>query len=227
LSFVLFLHLGFLPSVAESFSSQIPVDCGEVICRSHQNSSSQLFIIGLSHRNALTRSNGNKTLKPQEEVYQIGDWLIHREGVNLLLPEGFVSNKKQKVEVEKTQAALKKKKCNGFPGIREIEERLADDKAYLNAEMLLNENHPLRLRQVEDERSYFSERDSILKLVNTGKESCDFLSIRSELDHLQQRRTAALLQRIPGIVEDEFQQGNIKAKKAIFTISMAHIPKII
>jgi len=47
------------------------------------------------------------------------------------------------------------------------------------------------------------------------------------LKNLLEKRTAALLQRIPGMVEDEFQQGNIKAKKAIFTIGMAHIPKII
>jgi hypothetical protein len=166
-------------------------------------------------------------LKPQDEVYQIGDWLIHSEGVNLLLPEGFFANNKPKIEVEKTQAVLKKNKCNGSPRLKEIEERLADDKTYVNAEMLLSENHRLRLRQVEDEQSYFAERNSILKLVNTGKESCDFLSIKSELDYLHERRTAALLQRIPGIVEDEFQQGNIKAKKAIFTIGMAHIPKII
>ena len=217
----------FLPSVAENFSSQIPADCGEVICRSNENSSSQLFIIGLSHRDALTRSNGNKTVRIQEEVYQIGDWFIHREGVELLLPEGFLANKTPKIEVEKIKAALEKSKCNGFSGMKEIEEKLDDDKTYINAEMLLNENHPMRLRQVEDEQSYFAVRDSILKLVNTGKDSCDLLSIKSELDYLQEKRTAALLQRIPGIVDDEFQQGNIKAKKAIFTIGMAHIPKII
>ena len=226
-SLVLFLHLGFLPSVAENVSSLISADCGEIICRSNGNSSSQLFIIGLSHRDALTRSNGNKTARIQEEVYRIGDRLIHREGVELLLPEGFLANKAPKIEVEKIKAALKKSKCNGFPEMKEIEERLVDDKTYVNAEMLLNEYHPLKLRQVEDEQSYFAVRDSILKLVNTDKDSCDFSNIKSELDYLQERRTATLLQRIPGIVDDEFRQGNIKAKKAIFTIGMAHIPKII
>jgi hypothetical protein len=197
------------------------------VCRFNENSSSQLFIIGLSHRDTLTRSNGNKTVRIQEEVYQIGDWLIHREGVELLLPEGFLANKKQKIDAEKIKAALKNSKCNGFPSLKEIEERLVDDKTYVNAEMLLNENHPLRLRQVEDEQSYFAVRDGILKLVNTGKDSCDLLSIKSELDYLQERRTAELLQRIPGIVDDELRQGNIKSKQAIFTIGLAHIPKII
>lgn len=226
-SLVLFLHLGFLFSVAEDFSSQIPANCGEIVCRFNDNGSSQLYIIGLGHRETLTRSNDNKTVRIQEEVYQIGDWLIHHEGVDLLLPEGFLANKKPKIEAEKIKTALKKSKCDGFPGMKEIGERLADDKTYVNAEMLLNEKHPLRLRQVEDEPSYFAVRGGILKLVNTDKDSCDFLSIKSELDYLQERRTADLLQRIPGIVDDEFRQGNIKAKKAIFTIGLAHVPKII
>jgi hypothetical protein len=51
--------------------------------------------------------------------------------------------------------------------------------------------------------------------------------VRSELDYLQERRTADLLQRIPGIVNDEFGQGNIKAKKAIFTIGLAHVRHIV
>jgi hypothetical protein len=166
-------------------------------------------------------------LKTEEQVYQIGDWLVHHEGVDLLLPEGFFANKTPKIEVEKFKAAFKKSKCNGIPGMKEIEERLVDDKTYVNAEMLLNENHPLRLRQVEDEQSYIAVRDGILKYVNTGKDSCDLVSIKSELDYLQERRTAALLQRIPGIVDDEFRQGNIKVKKAIFTIGLAHIYKIV
>jgi hypothetical protein len=111
--------------------------------------------------------------------------------------------------------------------LKEIGERLVDDKTYVNAEMFLNENHPLRLRQVEDEQSYFAVRGSILRLVNTGKDACDLTDIRSELDYLQERRTADLLQRIPGIVHDEIEHGNIKTKKAIFTIGLAHIRKII
>jgi hypothetical protein len=51
--------------------------------------------------------------------------------------------------------------------------------------------------------------------------------LKSDLDYLQEKRTAGLLQRIPGIVDEEFQKGNIKAKKAVFTIGMAHIHKII
>ncbi len=161
----------------------------------------------------MTRINGNKTSKVQTEVYQIGDWLIHHQGLELLLPEGFFSSKAAKVEVEKIKTELEKSKCIGIPEMKVIEERLADNKTYVNAEMLLNEYHQLRLRQVEDEKFYVAVRECILKMVNTGNNSCDFLTVKSELDYQQDRRTAALLQRIPGIVDDEFQEGNIKAKK--------------
>jgi hypothetical protein len=224
---VLFLHISFLPSFSESFSSQIPADCGEIVCRSSGDSSSQLFIIGLSHRDTITRSNGSKTVRIQEEVYQIGDWLIHREGIELLLPEGFFANRSPRGDVEETKARLKKSPCSGSPVMKEIQERLVDDRTYVNAEMLLHDNHVLRLRQVEGEQSYFAVRDNILRLVNTRKDSCDLTGIRSELDYLQERRTADLLQRVPGIVNDEFRHGNIKVKKAIFTIGLAHIHKII
>jgi hypothetical protein len=36
-----------------------------------------------------------------------------------------------------------------------------------------------------------------------------------------------MLQRIPRIIQAEFQEGNIKAQKAIFTIGLSHLPQII
>ena len=85
----------------------------------------------------------------------------------------------------------------------------------------------MRLRQVEDDKSYWAVRDGIMKLVGNGRGSCDFVSAKSELDYLQEKRTAAMLQRIPGIVDDEFQRGNIQARRAIFTIGLSHLSKII
>ncbi len=216
-----------VPSIAVSYSSQIPPEYGQVIYWSNEKSPNQLFVIGLSHRDTLTRLNGNRTSKVQAEVYQIGDWLIHHQGVELLLPEGFFASKTVKLEVNKIKAGLEKSKCIGLPEMRTIEERLADNQTYVNAEMLLNEYHQLKLKQVEDEKFYVAVRQRILKLVNTGSGSCDYLAVKSDLDYQQDRRTAALLQRIPGIVDEEFQKGNVKAKKAIFTIGMAHIHKII
>jgi hypothetical protein len=215
-------------SFAESYSLQIPSECGEVICQANENRPGQIYIIALAHRDALTVLNGDKTSRVQAEIYRIGDWLIHQQGVDLLLPEGFFANKTAKIETKKIKTESGKTKCAGAPEMKEIEGRLADNRTYVNAEMLLNENHPLRLRQVEDESLYFAARESLLKLVNSdNKNSCDYLTAKSQLDYVQERRTAALLQRIPGIVDEEFQQGNIRSRKAIFTIGTSHIYKII
>ncbi len=215
-------------SFAESFLSQIPAECGEVIYRSNEKSPDQIFIIGISHRDTLTRANGSNTVKVQTEIYKIGDWLVHHQGLELLLPEGFFSKKPVKAREENIDlAGLEKSKCVGSSDIKIVEERLADDRTFANAEMLLNENHQMRLKQVEDEKSYEAVRSGILKMVGKGGDSCDFVTVKSELDYLQDRRTAGMLQRIPIIVDDEFQQGNIKARKAIFTIGISHLNKIV
>jgi hypothetical protein len=67
----------------------IPVEYGEVIYRFNEKSPNQVFIIGISHRDALTCLNGDNTSKVQAQIYRIGDWLIHSQGLELLLPEGF------------------------------------------------------------------------------------------------------------------------------------------
>jgi hypothetical protein len=36
--------------------------------------------------------NGDKTSRVQAEIYKIGDWLIHHQGVELVLLEGFIKN---------------------------------------------------------------------------------------------------------------------------------------
>jgi hypothetical protein len=47
------------------------------------------------------------------------------------------------------------------------------------------------------------------------------------LDYLQEKRVAAMLQKIPGVVDEEFQHSNIKSKLALFTIGISHVPQII
>jgi hypothetical protein len=108
-----------------------------------------------------------------------------------------------------------------------LEEILSDNRTLVNAEMLLRDNHSsLRIRQVEDRTLYETARKRITELIDQ-KDSCDYLLLRSELDYLQERRTAAILQRIPEVVNEEFQQGHIKARKAILTIGIHHVHKII
>jgi hypothetical protein len=213
------LHAGTTP--------QINVEYGEVIYQINEKSPNQIFIIGISHRDSLTCLNGEKTSRVQAEVYKIGDWLIHQQGLELLLPEGFFAGKTGKAGKESSKTLIKRGACTEVLDFKALEERLSDNKTYVNAEMLLKENHPLRLRQVEDKALYDTVRNGLLKLVNCGEDDARYSALKTELDYLQEKRTAAMLQKIPEIVEAEFRQGNIKSRKAIFTIGTSHLHKII
>jgi hypothetical protein len=201
---------------------------GEIIYQYNEKSPRKLFIIGMSHRDSLTRRNGSQTSQVQAEVYKIGEWLIHNRELELLLPEGYFTGKGGKIENENLKVALEKKRdCPAPVDMDTLEEILSDNRTFVNAEMLLKDNYPsLKIRQVEDRALYETAKKRITELIDQ-RDSCDYLLVRSELDYLQERRTAAILQRIPEVVNEEFQQGSIKARKAILTIGIHHAHKII
>lgn len=208
--------------------TRIPPDYGEIIYQYNQKSSNQLFIIGTSHRDSLTRMNGRDTPRVQAEVYKIGEWLIQNGGVKLLLAEGFFRNGPEKIEKEMKRNTLEK--GNKEPeslDLKALEKKLGDNKTFVNTEILLKENYPLYLKQIEDRTLYFAVSRGIQKLVNCRNNPGDYLLVKSELDYLQDRRTAALLQKIPEAIQDEFSQGNIGDRKAFLTIGMNHIYNII
>ena len=222
----LFSLLSPIPLRAET-DLKVPVEYGEVLCRFNEESPNQIFIIGISHRDSLTCLNGENTSRVQAEVYKIGDWLIHHQGLELLLPEGFFARTTGKTGKENRKIVEKKSDCTELSDLKVLEAKLSDNRTYVNAEMLLKENHPLRLRQVEDKALYDAVRSGLLKLVNCGEGDSRYSALKTELDYLQEKRTAAMLQKIPEIVEVEFRQGNIQNRKAIFTIGTSHLHKII
>lgn len=225
--FLLLIFSFFLLSISTLTAEtafRIPPQYGKVIYRLNEKSPNQLFIIALGHRDTLTCLNGDNTSKVQAEVYKIGDWLIHSQGLGLLLPEGFFKSTSAKVEKNTTPSTPSS--C-ALLDMKALEERLSDNTAYVNAEMLLKETHPLRLRQVEDKELYDAVRSNLVKLISCGEDSRDYSLLKSKLDYLQEKRTAAMLQKIPGIVDDEFQRGNIKTRKAILTVGLSHLPEII
>jgi hypothetical protein len=219
------LLLNRAPAPCAETNLNIPAEYGEVIYRSNPESPNQLFIIGMSHRDSLTRTNGENTSRVQAEVYQIGNWLIHTQGVRLLLPEGFFKN--PSAPIGKLDVPDSTGSCADLPDLKALEARLSDDQTYVNAEMLLKEDHSLRVRQVEDLPLYQEVRDGLLKLVSGGGKGCDPEVSIAELDYLQAKRTAVMLQNIPHVVEEEFRQGAIRNEKAIFTVGMSHIHSII
>ena len=220
-----FFLLSISPSTAE-IALRIPPQYGKVIYQLNEKSPNQLFIIALGHRDTVTCLNGDNTSRIQAEVYKIGDWLIHSEGLGLLLPEGFFKSTSTKIEKRNIDAPGTLSSCT-LLDMKALEEKLSDNTAYINAEMLLKETHPLRLRQVEDKRLYDAVRNNLLKLIGCGEDVSNYSLLKSKLDYLQEKRTAAMLQKIPGIVDDEFQRGNIKNRKAILTVGLSHLPEII
>jgi len=220
-----FFLSGIPPSTAQT-NLILPPQYGRMIYQLNEKSPNQLFIIGLSHRDTLTCLNGDNTSKVQAEVYRIGDWLIRNQGLELLLPEGFFKSTSIKIEKKNTSAPRTPNSC-ALLDIRILEERLSNNKAYVNAEMLLKETHPLRLRQVEDKELYDAVRNILVKLISCSNDSSDYSLLNSKLEYLQEKRTAAMLQKIPKIIDDEFQQGSIKSRKAILTVGMYHLHEII
>ncbi len=227
LLFLILIFISFLvsipPSTAET-NLTIPAQYGEVIYRFNEESPNQVFIIGLSHRDSLTCLNGDITSRVQAEVFKIGDWLIHNQGLELLLPEGFFKSTSTKFQKKNINVG-RESNCASYD-MKVLEKELSNNKVYVNAEMLLKETHPIRLRQVEDKPLYDAVRANILKLSTNGI-VCDYSVVNSELDYLQERRTAAMLQKVPEIIIDEFQQGDIRSRKAIFTVGLYHIHEII
>jgi len=205
---------------------KIPAEYGEIIYRFNEKSPNQIFIIGISHRDALTCLNGDNTSRVQAEIYKIGDWLIHNHGVELILPEGFFKSPSANIEKKNINTVERGSSCVSID-MEALEKRLSDNKTYVNAEMILKENHSLRLRQIEDEDLYKAVRNHLLKLASCRDDSANYSRLKSEIEILQERRTVAMLQKIPQIVNDEFRQGNIKSKRAIFTVGMYHLHEII
>ncbi len=224
---LLFLSVLFLLSTSlyAETAVRIPAEYGEIIYRFNEKSPNQIFIIGISHRDALTCLNGANTSKVQAEIYKIGDWLIHHRGLELLLPEGFFKSPPTRNEKKNIRVSQKMSSCASMD-TNTLEKRLSDNAVYVNAEMLLKETHPLRLAQIEDKELYDAVRTSIVKLASRDDTS-DHASLTANLDYLQEKRSAAMLQKIPEVVDAEFKQGNIKSKTAIFTVGLFHLHEII
>jgi len=205
----------------------LPPERGEVVFICNERSPNQIYIIGMSHRDTLTRANGSNTVKSQIEVYRIGEWLIQKEGLELLLPEGFFSKEAsdEKEDLIKTVASENGTRVSF--DTKTLEEKLGQENIYINAEMLLMESHSIKSQQVEDLNLYNAVRENINLLEKYGDETFESLYIKSGLDYLQEKRTAAMLQNIPGVIDREYRAGRIKNKKAIFTIGMSHLSGII
>ncbi|MEW5744099.1 MAG: hypothetical protein AB1805_01485 [Nitrospirota bacterium] len=207
----------------------LPSEYGEVIYRYNERSPHQLYVIGIKHRSTANRKNGLLTARAQAETFKIGEWLIRNEGVELLFPEGFF----ERSTLPDAGDAGAPSPLEGQATAREpldlsmLEARLGDDSVFVNAEMLLGEHYRIRKKQAEDRELYDAASDSLSRLEQSDKRSYDYLALLSRLEYLQQRRTAAMLQAIPGAIDDAFTKGEIRNRKALLTIGMNHLLELI
>lgn len=200
---------------------------GKVVFHKRGHAQKQVYILGQNHRSPVTGGNGDKTLQAQMDIYRIGEWLIRNRQVELLLPEGFFGDGARDERTQDLRNAiaggerlLQKSIDNAT-----LRDELGDSRTFTNAAILLKSNYGVQLRQTEDMGLYGVVADSFRQLVGQeGKVSSELLN---RLSCFQERRTAAMLQRIPAVVEREFQSGSIQGKNAIFIVGMAHIAEII
>lgn len=202
--------------------SQLPEIYGRVVFSYNESGPNHLYIIGVGHRDSVTGLRGEKTARIQAEIYKIAEWLVLNKEVELLVPEGFF---------EKTPGNASRygppRKNPSIAGesLKRLEKCFADDSNPVHAGKLLLSNHGLRVRQIEDRPLYDAALQCLVALEK--KKSSAPLSLESELAYLQQKRTATMLQKIPGVVAEEFLEGNIRGKEAIFTVGLNHVAEII
>lgn len=195
-------------------SLALPAEYGKIVYHRNGDNPQQVYIIGQGHRSAQTGLNGVDTVQIQSEIYRIGEWLIREKGVGLLLPEGFFQKTPNAPQATANREAV------SFDNST-LHQKLADTRRFVNADMLLNASYHIRLAQVEDEVLYHNV-GALLQQVRTDPRA----DIR-ELELIQEKRTAAMLQNIPNAVDAAFNCGEISNHKAMFTIGMTHLDELL
>jgi hypothetical protein len=198
----------------------LPSHYGKVVYISHEKSPNTLYIVGISHRGSHSRLNGSDTVKTQTEVYRIGEWLNRNLNLDLLLPEGFFDSGGPSAPTRPVSSLQTLDDAS-------LERALADNSHFLNAEMLLMRRLHLPAGQVENRKLYDEILSRIIKMENHPIDIASYLSLEMQIDRLQEKRTAVLLNNIPSVIESEFKKGAIKHKNALFTIGLNHIKAIL
>ena len=193
----------------------LPSELGAIVYQQNPERPFQVYIIGNSHRSSVSGDNGVHTVSAQVQTYRIAEWLIRQHQVELLLPEGFFGRQERRGIVA---ASVRLDDPT-------LEETLTDAATFINADLLLQRNYGLGLYQVEDKDLYRNAREYLHSGLKNGA------ALRApfglELAYLQERRSAAILQRIPAVITAAYRQGQITQPRAILTIGMTHLDEII
>ena len=215
---LILLGLAWLLSGADALAStaDLPGEFGAVVFQVNHDAPTQLFIIVNSHRSVVTGANGADTLQAQIETFRIGEWLIRRRQVALLLPEGFFGS-----WTTAEPAAVSEV---GFDGAT-LARWLADTSDFVNAEMLLHKHYGIDLEQIEDRELYRNVRESL----RAGSDAAGDMGSADDgrLAYLQKCRSAAILQGVPAVLAQANRRGHGAPASAMLTIGLAHLGDII
>ena len=208
--------LGAAPDSPAASNNELPSSLGTIVYQQHPDNPCQLYIVANSHRSCATGANGTETVRAQIETFRIGEWLLKRQHLDLLLPEGFFGRG--------SDGKLPLQNAKPLDG-RTLEERLADTSTFVNAELLLHRHYRIGLYQVED-RALYNRTSALLRSGLNGSAglSTDF---GNDLAYLQERRLAAILQNVPAALASVDRQGRIAAPKVMLTIGLAHLADIV
>jgi hypothetical protein len=179
----------------------------------------------MSHRDTLTGTNGHRTPRVQAEVFKIAEWLIQNRGIKLLLPEGFFVERREKASKNGLQYRSEAAPLSGLSA-KSLEEKLSQKDVFVNAEILLMRSFPLIMKQIEDRDLYQKVYGKVQQLVQSKGNLEKSFIVRAELAYYEKKRIGTMLQKIPQIVTEEFREGRIHSKRALFTIGLSHIPNI-
>lgn len=203
------------PSPNATPAGGLPGELGTIVYQKNPERPVQVFIIGNSHRSSASGENGSQTVPAQVQTYRIAEWLILQHQVELLLPEGFFGRQ------ERTEIVDAIVRHNGPT----LEETLADTSTFINADLLLHRNYGIALQQIEDRNLYRNARDHLHAGLKGGYRLPASFSL--EFEYLQERRSAAILQKISAVINAEYRQGHIAQPRAILTIGVTHLDEII
>ncbi len=193
----------------------LPSELGTIVYQKNPERPLQVFIIGNSHRSSASGENGSQTVPAQVQTYRIAEWLIRQHQVELLLPEGFFGRQER---AEIVDAIVRHDGAT-------LEAALADTSTFINADLLLHRNYGIALHQIEDRNLYRNARDHLHAGLQSGYRLPASFSL--EFEYLQERRSAAILEKIPAVINAAYHQGQIAQPRAILTIGMSHLDEII
>ena len=202
-----------IPALAER---SLPEQLGTVVYQSRPEATSRVYIIANGHRSAISGANATDTVQAQMETFRIGEWLIKQRRVELLLPEGFFGT------MGRSEAPVGNDSVLGNQALKQL---LADTSHFINAELLLHDKYGIGLEQVEDRKLYRAVKERLQAALGGASNASGALF--REIAHLQQLRSAHLLNAAPAVVAAAYHQGRIDTPNAMLTIGLSHMDDII